>query len=80
MFFDLKHNCHCVFDSIQKLPKNIRRLAANVADGGWSGAGTWMYLSSNLVSLSPTDCRNIDILFDHRGLQSERFEMIRSDT
>ena len=39
-----------------------------------------MYLSSNSVSLSPTDCRAIDILFDHRGLQSERFEMIRSDT
>ena len=40
----------------------------------------WMYLSSNSVFLSPTDCRKIDILFDHRDLQSECFEMIRSDT
>ena len=65
MFLDLKRNCHYVFDSIPKKAENIRRLVLNVAVRGWSGAGTWMYLSSNSVSLSPTDCRTaIDILFD----------------
>lgn len=62
-----------------KKPKNIRRLVASVGRR-WSGAGMWMYLSSNSVSLSPSDCKNINIVFDHRGLQSECFEVIRSDT
>lgn len=64
MFLDLKHNFYYVLTRLKKKPKNIRRLVVKVAVRGWSGAGTWMYLSSNSVSLSPTDCRTIDVLFD----------------